>query len=133
MSEKMAPMTLRNLNHSFPPWCWISSFELSAMTDRSLVTLRNWRLRGTGPAWSRDQKGKIWYRLADVLSWASGGQQTADEAIDDYLRTIPSFGGLSRERAIELLSRNTPRPQPKLVHPLWRFSKSSSPIRMETP
>ncbi len=131
MNQKMAPITLRNLNPHFPPWCWISSFELSAMTDRSLVTLRNWRLRGTGPAWSRDQKGKIWYRLADVLSWASGGQQSADEAIDNYLTTVPGFGGLSKERAIELLSRHA-RPLPKLVHPLWKFSKSTSPIRMET-
>ena len=131
----MAPIALRNLNHSFPPWCWISSFELSAMTDRSLVTLRNWRLRGTGPAWSRDQKGKIWYRLADVLSWASGGQQTADEVIDDYLNRalgMKFVGGVGKEKAIELLSRHTSRPQPKLVHPLWKFSKSDSPIRMET-
>jgi len=133
MNQKMATVALQNLNHSFPPWCWISSFELSAMTDRSLVSLRNWRLRGTGPAWSRDQKGKIWYRLADVLSWASGGQQTADEAIDEYLKTVPGFDNFSREQTIEILIRYAPRPQPKLVHALWKFSKSSSPIRMETP
>ncbi|MFN4275355.1 MAG: hypothetical protein ACK4FJ_03570 [Ferrovibrio sp.] len=138
MNKKMVPIALRNLNRDFSPWCWITSFELSAMTDRSLVSLRNWRLRGTGPEWSRDQKGKVWYRLADVLSWASDGQKTPDEIIDDFLHRSPEFAelteGLGKEHMMASHRKWLGRPDPDLVPPSQKFAlKSCSPIRMENP
>lgn len=50
---------------------FLTTAELAERWKMSANTLRSWRLRGEGPRYVRPSggKGKVLYRLEDVIAW----------------------------------------------------------------
>lgn len=59
----------------------------SVLPEATAYMLAQWRRRGIGPRYVREtSKGRIWYRVADLLAWA-------EEHTNDPAQTVPEMGG----------------------------------------
>ena len=64
-------------------WLYNDKLGLVLMVTKS--TLKQWRMAGTGPRWSKDgpyENSRVKYRKADVLDWLTGQHRLFGEDVE---------------------------------------------------
>jgi predicted DNA-binding transcriptional regulator AlpA len=76
---------------------FLTPAELSAIVRKTGMTLRRWRLAGTGPRFVRLESGHVLYPLSEVQSWlkaratrSASAQMTSPSAAQGASSPTPS-------------------------------------------
>ncbi|WP_448187727.1 hypothetical protein [Azospirillum sp. sgz301742] len=67
------------------PWRFLSTRQLAKWLNVSQNSLMTWRLRGNGPRFGKDSRGRCWYRACEVAAWMRRGEQSPEEICREFV------------------------------------------------